>query len=535
MKLPVFIAIAALVMPLWAGAQDITTEVVVERTIVPVERAATRPAALVPVLQMPQVSPAELSTAGYSLLSPITRSFTRLQPVQGVALPSESPYRGYISAGYFPTYNLGIAAGYRAISSEREVLNLHVAFNGLSYKDFKGAERDNSYNGATLGADYCRLVGDHSRFDASLDYTFATSATWLRDAQMRNAGRMLAAWTSAGGSLDYSAYARVAVDALGHFDFDALDMPEGTFGQQRYTLGGDVALPLGGGSNAGVAAEGDFLHTAPFAADKSTLGIINLRPFFNILTGSINARIGLNVDFYTGGGSSVHISPAVDLAWTPAGILTIDVAAKGGSDFNTAADALAFSPMVAVTQAYGRSTTPVDLSAAIVVGPASGFSARLYGGYAKVDGLLVPGIRNTLGQLATADVKGWQGGLRLAYSHKAFDLSIDAATASSDAPAGHYYYAWRDCARSVIKAEGAVRPVKGLQLGVSYEFRGHRQNVAGESLGCASELSARADYRISDAIDVFADVENILGRRYTLVPGITSQPVHGLVGLTFKF
>lgn len=535
MKSPVYITIIALGMPLCAPAQDITTEVVVERTIVPVERAATRPAALVPVLQMPQVSPAELSTAGYSLLSPITRSFTRLQPVQGAELPSESPYRGYISAGYFPTYNLGIAAGYRAISSESEMLNLHVAFNGFSYKDFKEADRNNSYNGGTVGADYCRLVNNRSRFDASIDYTIGTSATWLRDSQMRNAGRLAAAWTSTGGSVDYSAYARVAVDALGHVDFDGFDFPDGSFGQQRYTLGGDAALPLAGGSNAGIAARGDFLHTSPFTGDNSTLGIINLRPFFNILTGNINARIGLNVDFYTGGGSKVHMSPTVDLAWNPAWFLTMNVAAQGGSDFNTAADVLVQSPMIAVTQAYGRSTTPVDLSAAIVVGPASGFSARLYGGYAKVDGLLVPGIDDILNQLVTADVKGWHAGLRLAYNHKFFDIAVDAAAASSDAPAGRYYYAWRDCARNVIKAEGAVRPVKGLQIGVGYEFRGHRQSITGESLGCVGELSARADYRITDAIDVFADVENILGRRYTLVPGITSQPVHGLIGLTFKF
>lgn len=533
MKLPVYIAIIAMGAPLCAPAQDITTEVVVERTIVPVERAATRPSALVPVLQMPPVSPVKLSTAGYSLLSPITRSFTRLQPVAGAELPTESPYRGYISAGYFPTYNLGIAAGYRAISSDKEMLNLHVSFNGLSYKDFDGVERNNSYNGGTLGADYCRMIGDRSRLDASVDYTAGNSATWLRTGQMRNAGRVAARWASTGGTLDYKLYARVGIDALGHFDFDGLNLPDGTFGQQRYTVGGDVALPLAGSSKVGLAAEGDFMHTSPIAGETSTLGNIALSPFFNILTDNLNVRLGLNVHVFTGEGSMLRLTPAVDVAWTPVWFLTLNAAARGGSGFNTAADALAVSPMIAVAEAYGRTRTPADMSAAIVVGPASGFSARLYGGYTKVNGVLTAGGDGMLNQLTTTDVSGWYGGLRLAYSHKIFDLAVDAASATGDVPMGQY--SWSDGARKVITAEGAVRPVKGLQIGVRYEFRNRRSNISGTSLGCVGDLSARVDYRINGAIDVFADVENILDRRYTVVPGITSQPVHGLIGLTFKF
>ncbi len=533
MKLPVYIAIIAMGAPLCAPAQDITTEVVVERTIVPVERAATRPATLVPVLQLPPVNPVELSTAGYSLLSPITRSFTRLQPVAGAELPSESPFRGYISAGYFPTYNLGIAAGYRAISNDKETLNLHVSFNGLSYKDFDEVDRNNSYNGGTIGADYYRSVGDRSRLDASVDYTVGNSATWLRTGQMRNAGRLAARWASTGGSLDYKIFARVAVDALGHFDFDGIDMPEGTFGQQCYTIGGDVAIPLGGRNSAGLEAEGDFLHSSPFIGETSTLGNIKLHPFFNILTDNLNVRLGLNVHVFTGEGSMLRLTPAVDVAWTPAWFLTLNAAARGGSGFNTAADALAVSPMIAVTEAYGRTRTPADLSAAIVVGPASGFSARLYGGYTKVNGILAAGYNEMFNQLAVTDVKGWYGGLRLAYNHKLFDVALDATSATGDIPLGGY--SWSDGARKVITAEGAVRPVKGLQIGLRYEFRNRRSSITGTSLGCVSDLSARADYRVTDALDVFACVENIFGRRYTVVPGITSQAVHGLVGLTYKF
>ena len=55
------------------------------------------------------------------------------------------------------------------------------------------------------------------------------------------------------------------------------------------------------------------------------------------------------------------------------------------------------------------------------------------------------------------------------------------------------------------------------------------------SLGCVSDLGAGATYGITPAIDVFARVDNILGRRHMLLPGIESRGLHGLAGVQLKF
>lgn len=154
MKLITYMIFGAAALTGQAAAQDITTEVVVERTVEPVEHAATRPSALVPTLSLTPVAPVSLSTAHYSGLAPVVRSFSRLQPVEGAANPERGPWRGYLSVGYFPLYNLGIAAGYRAIESDNQTLDLHLNFNGFSYKPWEEVTRNYSYNGADIGADY---------------------------------------------------------------------------------------------------------------------------------------------------------------------------------------------------------------------------------------------------------------------------------------------------------------------------------------------------------------------------------------------
>lgn len=55
-----------------ATAQNLSTEVVVDRTIVPAERAAVRPAGLIPVLVLPPAPSVALDRSYYTALSPVT-------------------------------------------------------------------------------------------------------------------------------------------------------------------------------------------------------------------------------------------------------------------------------------------------------------------------------------------------------------------------------------------------------------------------------------------------------------------------------
>lgn len=537
MKIAAYILLSLMATAMPVAAQDITTEVVVERSVQPVERAATRPSSLVPSLQLPTVQPVQLSTARYLTLSPVERSFARLQPARGITAPPLSDYRGYVSVGYFPVYNLGVAAGYRAIDNGRSQLDLHLNFNGLSYNDIKEAPRRNAYNGGTLGADYTLQVNDRSRLSASIDYTYASAASMWSDQQSRNAGRLAASWQSGVQGLDYQVYLDASVDAFSKATLE-IDTYDG-IKEQQVSVGGNATLPFGKDYGVGLAIDASFLHDALDSrlasyAEASTIGIIGLRPFVHVNNEQITASAGLNLDFFTGGDAKMYLSPRVEVAWSPMAALTVMAAATGGTGFNSVQSALDICPFIPGAMPSSRYRIPLDVSGKIVAGPFAGFTAALTGGYAKADNWLAPGHATPLFPLSTREIKGWHAGIKLDYTHRIFGIYAAADIASSDHSASKGYYLWADGARTVITAGAHVKPLKGLTIGLDYELR-TRRHTPDVDLGCASELNARATYAITPAIDVFANVENILGRRYLIVPGIRNQPIHGLVGITLKF
>ena len=74
------IAAMALAAALSASAEDLKTEITVDRTIVPVEREATRIGSLTPRLLSSPVNMRQLSLADYTDPAAITRSISTLDP-----------------------------------------------------------------------------------------------------------------------------------------------------------------------------------------------------------------------------------------------------------------------------------------------------------------------------------------------------------------------------------------------------------------------------------------------------------------------
>lgn len=533
-------ALAALTLAVGASAQDITTEVVVERSIQPVERAATRPSGLTPTLTLPAVGTVTLSTASYTGLSAVVRSYTGLQPSRGAIVPVEGPWRGYVSLGYFPVYNLGFAAGYRAIADDRSSLDIHAAFNGYDYKAWDNADEKNSYNGGSIGADYALRPNAHSLLTASADFTYASVSTYYTAAQGRTAGSLHLGWESEIQGLEYHAAADVDIDAFGdtRFDLGSINTSYDGLRQQLYSFDLGGALPFGENNKVGADVSASFMHSdfdATFGENSSpTLGIVHLCPYYSLQSDQVTASAGFNVDFFTGGDSKVHISPAIDLAWRPAPILALHAVATGGTGFNSVRSQLDLCPLLPGFESYGRYRVPYDISGAIVVGPVAGLTATLAGGYANAKSMLMPGDNSLAQPLHLRNAKGWHASLALGYEHRIFSIGASAEIASSDAAAGKTYYLWADGARWQIKAYGTVRPLKQLAIGVDYTFRSHRHTPAA-SLGCISDLALRATYSFTERFDIFANAENILGRRYLITPTISSQKLHGLVGATYRF
>ena len=91
-----------------AQAQKLSTEITVERTVVPAERAAMRLNSVSPSIVPATVQDTRIDMAEYGQPGTLTRSSYLLAPAAWADTFALSPYRGYVSAGYFPVYNLGV-------------------------------------------------------------------------------------------------------------------------------------------------------------------------------------------------------------------------------------------------------------------------------------------------------------------------------------------------------------------------------------------------------------------------------------------
>lgn len=515
-----------------AAGQDIVTEVVVERDIVNNAQPATRPAAPVPVLQLPSFVPEVLSTAAYATMADLQPMFTTMRPAAAVQTPQPGPWSGYVSAAYGPVYNAGIAAGYRLKPTSTSTLDLHGIFSGFHYGSSADDVDGYTFNGVSLGADYRLGVGKRSTLTASLGYSGGSAASATHEAMMRNAIDLNAAWASSTGGLTYSASVGALIDIYGACDMRGIDLPVrlNSFAQQRFDIKAGASLPFGEYSSAALGIDYEMLHTG----NLGTLGAAALHPSVTLGTASARALIGLNIGvLHSTSDTRLHLSPNIELSWLPTSYLTLKAAATGGVGLRSAADACAITPFWAGSPIHNVSDVPYDFTGTIIAGPARGFRAKIEGGYSHAKGVLVGGPDAVM-PVAVIGLKGWHGELDLSYTASIWGVHASVALASSDMGWGKGYYQWHDGAARVVTAGGHVSPLEGLKIGLDYELRTGR-HTPWQSLGAVSDLGLQATYRISAPLDVFLTLDNILGRRYDIVPTVESRGISGLAGVTYKF
>lgn len=539
-----YIIIGAMAVSISAAAQDLSTEVVVDRTVAPEERAATRPAGLSPVLVMPRVSQSGLSRQNYTGLSDLTRSYSRLDPAAGALAAEPTPYKGYAAIGYFPTLNLGASAGYRFLDNEKFSLGAAFQLNGESYKEKYGdlkATKSNKAWDALVGVDFGWKANSKSLFTAALDYNYISHESLFFTKQNTNAFGLDLGWKSKAFGLDYHAAAGFGYEKSGESHMTVFDDENIFLGtaQTRFTAAIGASKPFAETSRIGLDLKGDFLRTSFEEMDGGNIdpfsvGTISIKPYYALAMDRVSATVGLNVNLGTGDNGKVHVAPDIRVEWAPTGRFAAWVSAGGGDVLNPFSTLRQYSVFSPIGSAYRRSNIPLILEGGLNFGPFTGFTAEVYGGWAKANKWLMLTNYYGFGQM---DITGWHAGLRLGYTRSIFSVSAKAEIAPSDWDKAWIYN--RDRAKYILGGELTVRPFDRLEAGVGYEFRGHRYYTSDPdehySLGCVSDLSVRASYRVLPWLTVFARGENLLGRRHLLLPYVQSNTVHGAIGLAAKF
>lgn len=576
MKLNHIIAAALMVCPLAGAAQDINTEITIEREVVPEQRAAARPDIL-PRLQLPQVSQAALTMADRSDVTSIPPYMSRLEPASfgNPVVPEQG--RGYVSGGYLPVYNLDLSAGYRLLQTERSSADVFGQFNGRKYSHLYR-------NSFMVGAGFETRTQGGNKFKAIVDFGHSR---FNRYDYMGNIER-LSRYSAFDLALDYTG--RITPDLDFSVGFDA-DMAGYKTRSKMSEDGWNTRSDWKFGLNAGL--DWRYNEISTWEADVKFNAIIpsmncieplqdiygpdnivcfkkmSLRftPGYHYSAQSFDARLGLAIDGMflakdkdmcnlcqrwlpdTDAKNKVMLSPDIRAAWMPSGSFSIWAAWSGRGYDNFMGDVYNAMPDADMYWLGGFSRIPVDIKAGVNFGPWKGASLQVRAGYVNVEDWLMP---DGLGAgISAMDLESFMLGGEFRYDYRSL-LSLDVAydrVLNDEA-----YYLWRDGAKAQFRAAVTVRPIQALNLKLSWLRRtgrhaqggygsgygygygyGSESGYATDGYGQISSLDFSAGYTVNKRLGLFLNLENLLCKRWLLVGGLPSQRLHGLIGATYTF
>lgn len=581
------LTLLAAALPVTLQAQTLSKDITVDHEIVPEIREAVMPWSA-PVLTLPQITRDKLDPAYNGVGVKISPTRSLLPPIATGSLFDARKTRGYVAAGYFPTYNLGVSAGYRLVDKSATSLDAFLQFDGRNYKSYtpfiaigNDMKWHNSRNTLDLGLNLNHTLTPGKQWlNATLLFTHDRFSELSRTKEdylslathNRHTNRLMAniSWERQDGEI--SAHAGATFDLFDQSTPHLIDYyraiepiaPEANR-QIRYAVEGSAAKVMSGSTKAGLDASFSLLtntrnHTTGStlnslipsmdlsllqfqlltypgekAANNYTTGLFTLRPYYTVSSGRLDLTVGARVDFTFNSGKFFHIAPDVNLGWRPADMLSIGVRFGGGEWQNTLVNTTAINYLAVQWLSYRNSHIPITGGATLTVGPLKGVALELTADFARANDWLMPTMSDISSLFVPVNMRGWKFGAALTYNGG----NVMRARASYEFTPGnsleHGWWMWADRSRRRVSAELAFTPIKPLEIDLSWSLSTGRKIGDNYSLRAASSLDLGARWSFTKRLSVFLRGENLLNRSYFTVASLPAQKIHGLVGVTYKF
>lgn len=577
--------------------EPLNKEITVDKEIVPQEREAQR-LQLTPQILRPELQYKKLDWSSRAVTATPENGLRLLPPAPWEASVEPQPYRGYVAAGYMPTLQLGLSAGYRLLDTEQTTANVALQYSGMNYKGrtslYNGIDFDRRHNRhyAEIGADIRHAFAANRRIEAGVNYMFGsyTNPVWCSTVvsfgatqpsvsgnnmimvtdeytytQKLNRVEGNVAWSH---ELDSFKYA-VGVSG-GYFGFGKLSRDLGGekgVADSWFKADGSLAYDFTGHTSVGVDvsyARADFserrfsypLEAVPAIGNS----VFDATAYFR--TGNDYYSIQAGVHFSSRGGDAKGnlVYPDVRLSLTPSQQFSFYARCGGGNvRLNTLGEMWDADQFVSPTTVNTPSFQKWSLDGGMNIGPFVGMTLELWYGYTRWGSLAMPwqypvayeanGNHSRFdftGLYASQKFTGIHYGAALNYS---YGRKVAVRLSYEGAPDGEAkgYSQWLDRAKSEFKAQVKVNPTEKLGIGLAYGIRTGRkvymspfvanmeQDADHASLGTVASLDLKASYNINKRVTVWANVENILNRRWQICYGVVNPGVTGLVGATYKF
>ncbi len=305
-----------------------------------------------------------------------------------------------------------------------------------------------------------------------------------------------------------------------------------------HTQGG-ISGTISEGQQVGI---GIGLDNVIYDAILQDYTLMKLNPYYLLMNGCVQLRIGVNADWQFSNGGGGKISPDVkfDCLWGDAFRFYIHV--TGGTMLNDWYHLNDVSPYWIQVDQINVSYIPLDAKAGLKWSLLAGLGFQLSGGYriTENDLFLIPnskeeGFPYGYSLLSQEKSKVGYGGFRMDYSYKDyFDVSVDAAYSHWNV-ANNVGYLLSLKPEFALNASVRARVYAGLWAGATYGYE-NRMSVDGvEQMDAVNNLSLVADYTFFDRIDVSLHVRNVLNKYYIAPNGYPVQGFYAMGGVGIRF
>lgn len=415
--------------------QPLNKEIIVEREVDPVERAATRPA-ISPAIVAPRIAMRRLEPGEYTANGRLRHMMPVLEAAAWNDTLYVSPYRGYAAVGYLPAFNLAASAGYDFYKTRNHTAGIWLQYDGDSYRQsverlagysnyapedskvtnrqntFKiGIDGDFGFKAGNLAVSVSGMMSARRLPNIAPDYdqtawSFGLDAAWKGEIGAKNKYNVGVNVGSFGFDknapeikmsefLSTGENEKLACKALNEvvYGFDA--------GYERlwrrHSWGADVNAEFQHLNGTGTfyphmlqvyspeaTSPAEVPATVYWRGDGDTRGFLRLKPYYRLKTSNLTMHIGLNIPFGFGNDKDTYIMPDVHVSFAPSGRFALWAEYTGDVDLNTLGDMYQINPYLLGNVSY-RHTSHAQARLGLTFGPFTGFTAEVWGGIANAN------------------------------------------------------------------------------------------------------------------------------------------------------
>lgn len=286
--------------------------------------------------------------------------------------------------------------------------------------------------------------------------------------------------------------------------------------------------------------------------DNRTL--LHLNPHYELNNDSWLLHLGANVDFSLGGGKALRVSPNVTAQYLFSDSYILYAKATGGRQTNDLRQLEQLNPYAICTTPIMDTYEQLNTRIGFKSSPTPGLWFNLYGGYQNLkddlyldkESLIGTGAIKSYLEFQNINTDNFYVGGEVSYAYKElFSISAEAT-----------YYRWdsnysdqtgvplsndpsllmKPKFNFDLRAE--LHPISALRLNVGYQYQSRAlSQISGAKREVAdvSNLSLGGSYNLFKGISIYAQLNNLLNKKYQWYYTIPTEGLNFMGGLSFQF